>query len=820
MRTSFSASNTESDVEQFFIYPLLVDNRYLAIPESYVRTKPSLAAHDIGKGTSRKRYVPDYLVYSEGIPCLVIEAKNPEENLSSAYSECQLYALEINKKFPEGANPCQWVCATNGREIWVGSWDSAKPKISHTVEKIVVGGTELSQLQTLVGWDKLVRSSEKINRSILPQHWTFPSEHLGENRVTLAKAGHNSLYRDLEPLLRRYFDPKDREMEDEIIEKAYVNTEDRTKYERTFEDFLRTRVIPFDEQHRASEIKTSRRTADGFTSALKNITESSKPFMQLIIGGVGSGKTTFIRRYFEHVIDADLSEKIVYCRLDLNIAPENLDGLEDWVSQRFIENFREKYINIVDPDTSSGLNSIFSKEIKNNAGAYSYLKKSSPEKYNERLGTDLLGWMEDPKIFAKALARCLSGDRGYTVLIAFDNVDRRQRDSQLKIFQVGQWFMNETKSVCLMTLRDETFETYKDEKPLDAFLKTGNFYIRPPRFVDMVSKRLHLAISEIGELGNNTNSYDIAGIGTIKYPVTAVGQYLTSIYVDLFKKKRRITLVLEGLAGRNARKSLEMFVAALTSAHFDTRDFTQSILTMGSYSIQEAVLIRALMRTNYLYFMPAHGFIRNIYDFPIESEKPSHFLKSEILRFLIDNRKKRGDTRYEGYFTVQKIEDVMESKGFFRGDIVPTINSLVADELLITERLTLAKVTAETAIRVHPSGYIHLNILAERVEYVASCSLVTPVSDRELVTRIGERWQISDTRNDARSKNKRDAAIIFLGYLKKAADVHRGLQAGVADAERIGATILKKGDDALGFKLNKSPEYKSDETEFERLFNE
>lgn len=90
MRTSFSAANTESDVEQFFIAPFLTGSAFLSIPETSIRTKESLAAYSIDKGRTRKRYVPDYVVYCEGYPIVVIEAKNPEERLDDGFSGATL----------------------------------------------------------------------------------------------------------------------------------------------------------------------------------------------------------------------------------------------------------------------------------------------------------------------------------------------------------------------------------------------------------------------------------------------------------------------------------------------------------------------------------------------------------------------------------------------------------------------------------------------------------------------------------------------------------------------------------------------------------
>jgi hypothetical protein len=256
---------------------------------------------------------------------------------------------------------------------------------------------------------------------------------LGENRVTLAKAGHNSLYAELEPLLRRYFNPRDKEHEDEIIRHAYVTTEEITKYERSFEDFLRTRVIPASDQA-GTEVITNKKASSNFTKKLERLSSKHQPFMQLIIGGVGSGKTSFLKRYFNYIIPDELRARTVFCRINFNSASEDLTDIREWVCRSFIECVKESFSHVVDITTEAGLLSVFSQEIKDRGGAYSFLKKSSLASYHERLGSDMLAWMENSELFAKALARALSGDRGLTIIVAFDNVDRREREAQAQNF--------------------------------------------------------------------------------------------------------------------------------------------------------------------------------------------------------------------------------------------------------------------------------------------------------------------------------------------------------------------------------------------------
>jgi Type I restriction enzyme R protein N terminus (HSDR_N) len=798
MRVSFGPANSEGDVEKQFVTPLLSGSPYLAIPDVAILSQESLQAYEINKGKSAKLYKPDYTVYCSGFPILVVEVKEPDSDLSVAFAEAQLYAHQLNSRHPSKINPAQIVVCTDGRELWAGKWDNKIPTIRTSIDKLLVGSALLAELEALCGWDAIQKMAGAISAEVSPRNWFNPSEQLGANRVTLSKVGHNSLYPELDPLLRRFFNPADEAAEAEIVERAYVTTDDVTKYERTFETYLRSRVVPLNDTH-GLELKTAKRDAPDFSSRLNKASiNRSRPYMQLVIGGVGSGKTTFLKRYFRHSIPASLESQTVYCRVDFNEAPDDLSDVRKWLCSEFIERIRIRYPHLIDLETESGLRSIFSNELKDNRGAYSFLKKASEEKYNERVAQDILSWLSSGETLARAVARMIGGDRGLHLVVAFDNVDRRDREAQLSIFQTGQWFMSLTHATLIMTLRDETYEAFRDEKPLDAFPKTGNFYIRPPRFIDMVSKRLDLAMEHASRGLSGTKEYDIPGLGKVVYPDNALGAYLSAVYVDLFRRKRNITLILEALAGKNARRALEMFTAILTSAHFDTRDFTNTILSAGSHRIHEPVLLRALMRTNYLYFTPAHGFIKNIYDFPSDCERPSHFLKAEILQFLIENRKKVGDINIEGYYTLEYLTKLLTSRGYIDGDVEKTINSLLKDELLISDNLTRLEADKSTAVRVHPSGYVHMRILSRRLDYIAAAALVTPMSDRKVAEEIGMLWKITSPHTDAKNAKKKDAALLFIKYLEDSWEGQKARAVGVADSEHSGEYLVRGGREALG----------------------
>ena len=121
---------TESDVEQKFVYNLLTNKNPLGLgyPHSQIKTKPDIRKIKIDKGIAAKLYYPDYVILSNGLPVIIIEAKSPFEDIAEGFREARLYANEINASFPSKINPCKYIISTNGILMHCGYWDGDKLK--------------------------------------------------------------------------------------------------------------------------------------------------------------------------------------------------------------------------------------------------------------------------------------------------------------------------------------------------------------------------------------------------------------------------------------------------------------------------------------------------------------------------------------------------------------------------------------------------------------------------------------------------------------------------------------------------------------------
>ena len=722
----YDCSN-ESDVEQKFLYPLLTHLQFLGIAPKDILTKRSLRAFSfVTKSSLAKDYVPDYLIFFYGFPVLVIEAKSPTILSTVAISEARLYAHLLNDSFPPNTNPVCMVCGCNGRELLVGSADSGQ-YTKFSCSELILGSDLLNRLRDLIGVNALEIHGRRIKRTIARTTYTKPAQQLG-SQFFLDRIRPNALAPYLNPIYEMFFRGEEPEKIRLILERAYVDTAELREYDHVLHAMLRQ----IERTHTPSQtIQTDRQREYTLTPELaryqSDITSHGR--IHLIVGARGSGKSLFIARFYAHLIPNSLKEHAVWCVIDFNRAPSNIGNVEDYICEKFIESVQNVGF---DPFDLDGLNRIFSVEMNRlQRGALSLL---ADEAERQRvMATELLKLCSDKRVLALRLARHLTGEMDRPLIVAFDNVDRRESAQQLDIFQAAQWFRSESRAFALLTLRDVTFERYKSEPPLDAFAQISNFYIRPPRFSLVLQKRLSLAIDEglrdLQEIEQPTAS----GL-RFRYSKEHLGVFLQHVYDALFGGEHQVGRIVDALAERDVREALGMFARILASGHFDA-DRVIGIGTGGNPKIENDLLIKILMRADYRLYSEHSGFIHNIFWTPAEEFNGNVFLTAEALGFFAQEGTS-GSDRVPGYWRLEEVLSDLSSMGFEEAELRAAVQNLVQRKMVAYDGEDTEYPEDEDLIKITPSGFIHLRSLPYFIEYISSVALYCPIGQGSVLSRI------------------------------------------------------------------------------------
>jgi len=120
MFCELSDLRNESDVEQFFIIRLL---SCLGYEDYTIKTKKSISELVISRGSKKENYKPDYVCFINKKPRLVIDAKDPKENVDNYVYQGAGYALGLNQRSGK-VNPVRFFALCNGTLFKLYEWDN------------------------------------------------------------------------------------------------------------------------------------------------------------------------------------------------------------------------------------------------------------------------------------------------------------------------------------------------------------------------------------------------------------------------------------------------------------------------------------------------------------------------------------------------------------------------------------------------------------------------------------------------------------------------------------------------------------------------
>ena len=758
--------DTEGDVELKVIPPLLTGSNFLEIPIASIKDKSYLPPTQLDKKAGKASgYFPDFSVWEMALPVMIVEAKAPDVTPEVGYREAALYAHHLNKQYKTGLNPCRFILACNGIRLLAGFWD-ADPEIDVLVRDLVIGSEATQRLREYCAKPSLAAYAAECRTKIRPAQPVKPYNLAGGAALLASKKAFNTFAAELTPLLRRYFTSTSQNSDKDIYERGYVGSDDVTTYDRILESLLKDRIS----SRRGSlnqDLHPSRSSEPKLTTAIKEFKSGAVGAgqLQLITGGVGSGKSLFARRYKELLQPEDQRRWTHWAYIDFNSAPASLQNAEDWVCRQFVESFQVENPDF-DPYSAESLPRIFSRELQKQRGIYDELKKISDVDAQRQRVSDLQAWQNDPQKIAFGICEHFAGQRQEVIVVVMDNVDRLDLQNQLDAFQLSLWFLGRSQAFVILQMRDETFERFKDQPPLDTFRSGIVFHINPPRFLDVVKRRLELCLDYLSQNADEKLDYALSSGARIVYPRTMLGEFLKGIYLELFERKHNVSRILQGIAGRDVRRALDMFVSILNSGHLREEAITSHAVGAREIAIPEHTILKILMRTEYRFFSEASGFVSNVFHIGEEWAQANNFLVSDILFWLSENRKKRRTIGLEGYFAIDHLADVMQLRGYLREDVSRACSWLLQHQLVDADHMNRSLVKSGDSVKVSASGFIHLRILCERIEYLYSVLSVTPILDQRVAARISDYISRENQHDRLNAAQKVQCVEEFLKYLK------------------------------------------------------
>lgn len=437
--------------------------------------------------------------------------------------------------------------------------------------------------------------------------------------------------RDIDKVMLSFFNRLRGDNDPKIILECFVETRESEDADqrliRISRDFA-TRIHSLD-------------TADGseIAAAIERVKLSNRNEFILIIGSRSAGKSTFIERFFDHVIDADLRAGICVARVDIAKYHDDPVHVADWLDRKLLDALESAIFNDM-PATYEDIMGMFWGEYQRmSSGTLRHLYESDKEDFKLQFGRHIEKRREEQTHdFICKLIRHISRGRKKVPCIILDNADHHSFEFQEKVFQYARSIYESEICLMIMPITDKTSWQVMGEEARESF-ECEVLYLPTPPIRKVLQRRityLKLKLDDEDRIGGS--GYFIGrGIGLSIRDLKAFVNCIQQVFVT----SDNSASLIENLSNHDIRHGLDLSRKIVTSPYIKMGDLLSAYLLGNDVSLSRRRVMDATIKQEYSMFPGnQNDYVFNIYDAGIEGES-SPLMGIRILQMMYDVNSER-----------------------------------------------------------------------------------------------------------------------------------------------------------------------------------
>ncbi len=733
------------------------------------------------EAVSRERYSKagflDY-EFSKGIPVLVLEAKAEGETFviphrkQAGPQKLKISgALSSDKPIRDALEQVQSYCnergirfavATNGysflifRAITEGiSWRDG--------ECLVFSGPKVVEANFTQFWNLLAYEAVKDGKldesfrlvSAGARQLIRPIQAIVDADATYAR---NSLNLALRPYVDRFFGDIAKQSTIEVLKRCYVHSKPIQVIDSDLGLVIHDLIPRF--ARNATQIRTFVDAEGGnFTQELQSRLDAARGTgsVVIIIGGIGSGKTTFLRRFFS-VVAPEIVEPngpVLRLHLDFLGGQDRMEDLDAFVWRSLSETLRAQLPDLAKREI---LEKLFEPQL-------SILKSvfgADSTDFATRSSQELFKLSSDPKAFCLGCLRYVC-TLNRLPMIVFDNVDQLGNDIQAHLFTTAEHFANHLGCFSILVLREETYAAAQMQKQLTAYT-IKPYHLSSPSFRLMIRLRIDYATKDASKAqpaqSRGQNAQEIL-------------EFFHLLRSSIFGKNHNIMRLLEAVSFGNMRSALDMFNSFITSGATNMPKILDKF-RHGGYNVPFHEFAKSVILGDYRFYKGSRSLIMNVFDCTA-CRNSSHFTTLRLLSYLVSSGdgSRSGDGFVDLNTLVTAFVDVFDNED----DCLRTIEKAIVlrRQLFELDTRRTDTVLGAYSVRITSAGRYYLDYLVNAFAYLDLVWHDTPFNDRGTADSIVKLMHSVDL------EDRFQRVDMFLEYLDRQ---ERTELAGFASSDR------------------------------------
>jgi hypothetical protein len=574
-----------------------------------------------------------------------------------------------------------------------------------------------------------------------------PDRELVRNRVW------QQIARIMGPLLTDTAEDPDAQLE--VIEHCYVTTPLGDETDQSLDALLRDAPTQYLMDARFVDLKPGLAGKTAFSHRMEADVHSARRGAFILTGGVGSGKTTFLRR-FANIVDRDFVERFtVWLHIDFlpigNVRQNEIElELRAFVYQRIREQVNQRFPQLF--GTGAQIRALFNEEIKQAERTRLYGLDEGSLEWNRAVNALVDELDRSDEFTVRAALRSMRRN-GRRIAVVLDNTDQLGENFQESVFLLAQKLSSDYEALCVVTLREEKFFAAYRRGIFDAF-GDRRFHIGSPDLRQVLRKRLEYGRTKFAIL-SKADGGEEPSVEDIKQ----IDRFLRAMITSTTGRNANIVRMLASVSNGDMRHALDMFRDFLSSGNTNVDKIIEIVAKSGSYSVPFHEFAKSAILGSRKYYRSSVSHIVNLFK-QSDALGASHLTACRILTRLAA-AEGAASPHGQGYIAVPTLLREYRQSFGYADDFVQWAGELLRRNLLESEPPRIGDIQRADAIRITAAGAYYWRYLVRSFAYLDLVFVDTPISDLPTVKRLEKMAEMTDM--TVRFERVR----VFLEYLQR-----------------------------------------------------
>jgi ABC-type oligopeptide transport system ATPase subunit len=475
----------------------------------------------------------------------------------------------------------------------------------------------------------------------------------------------------------------------------------------------------------------------------------------VLVGGVGAGKSTFVKHFYDFQLTEQTRGQIVWVNIDLLQYNGPIEEVNVFITHKIEEALKTNYKHL-SLDNWEILKEIYADLVEETLAGMPPFLKEREGFAEEELWKQISAEKSRKEVHLAKVLKYLRSTHNIRACLVFDNVDQKAAVWQESVLLISIDRAKQYGAVIITSLRLENYFVLKETPVFDA-IEPNVFRIEPPGVKELLKKR----IEALSKYPQENFKVEVPPNFTFSVPLEKFVRVLDNTLTA--QDGRMVEVLLENLSSGNMRRALKLFRTFIQSGNTKLYELIRTFKKVESVKVDYDYVFDSLVLKDNVYYNSDDSEVYNVFNY-YDDGYYSHFTQLYLLTYL-DKMSKYSERN--SYIGIDELLERFRCIFANRERLMCVLEPLLKNYLINSDYGERSRLALTNSISLSPLGSYYISELVYDWRYLFYVAIDTYYSDPGVARAIRRLYEtVQRTKQlDAKIKVKKVLVDTFLNYL-------------------------------------------------------